>query len=366
MGIEKQEKETLFSSLSDSISEEAKLEKDFVDVLKMVAPGTSLRIALNDLLRAKMGALIVFDNGKLSSIVEGGFKINVKFSSQKLVELCKMDGGIVLSSDGKEILFANALLVPDSSIYTKETGTRHKAAERTAKQANTVVLAVSERKNKISVFCGEIYSQLERSSEILRKTSETLQILEKQRDFFNELLDNLNSLELQKNSNMNDVCLVLQRAEIMKRIAKTVERSLIELGRDGVIVRMRLKELMGNLKKEENLILRDYFGSSYEGSVEILKNMDFDFLLEPMNVLRMLFEELHDKPISPKGIRLLKKTNILERYGDLLVGNFKNLKKILSATNKQLLEVLESEAMVAFFREEIYNLKEKISLGRRI
>jgi diadenylate cyclase len=179
-------------------------------------------------------------------------------------------------------------------------------------------------------------------------------------------LDNLNSLELQKSSSMNDVCLVLQRAEIMKRIAKIVERYLIELGKDGVIVRMRLKELMSNLEREEDFILRDYFGNSYDSSVDILNSMDFDFLLEPMNVLRMLFEELHDRPISPKGIRLLRKTNILEKYVELLVKNFKDLKEILSANNAQLLEVLGSEAMVAFLREEIYNLKERVNLGRRI
>jgi diadenylate cyclase len=360
-----QEKGDIFLSLPKA-SKEENLGKDFIDVLRMVAPGTSLRVALDDLLRAKMGALIVFENSKTKDIIEGGFKINSKFSSQKLVELAKMDGAIILSKDGKEILFANALLVTDSSIFTRETGTRHKAAERTSKQAGTIVLAVSERKNKISLYYDDTSYQLEKSSEILRRASETLQILEKQRDVYDELLDNLNSLEIQRSSNINDVCLVLQRIEIIKRVSQIVDRYLIELGREGMIVKMRLKELMGNLRKEEELILKDYFGTSSSTQHEILEKMDFDFLLEPMNLVRFLFEELHDKSISPKGIRILGKTNLLERYVDLLVGNFENLSEILSASNKQLLEVLESEAMVAFFREEIYNLKEKVSLGRSI
>ena len=358
--------EDLFSSVSESIVEEKKFEKEFIDVLKMVAPGTSLRVALDDLLRAKMGALIVFDNGKVDSIVEGGFKISSKFSPQKLVELAKMDGAIVVSKDAKDIDSANTLLVPDSSIFTRETGTRHKAAERTANQAGTIVIAVSERKNKISLYYGKTYYQLERSSEILRRASETLQILEKQRDVFDEFLDNLNSLELQRSSTINDVCYVLQRAEIMKRIEAIVQRYLIELGREGMIVRMRLKELMGNLEREEELILKDYFGKEFSDYLEILEKMDFDFLLEPMNISRMLFEELHDKSVSPNGIRILGKTNLLERYVDLLTGNFETLSDVLSAKNEKLLEVLESEAMVSFFREEIYNLKEKVSLGRRI
>ncbi len=366
MANKKINSEDLFSSVSDSVIEGKKFEKDFVNVLKMVAPGTSLRIALDDLLRAKMGALIVFDNGNINPLAEGGFKINSKFSSQKLVELCKMDGAILVSYDAKDILSANTLLVPDSSIFTKETGTRHKAAERTANQANTIAIAVSERKNKISLYYGKTYYQLERSSEILRRASETLQILEKQRDVFDEFLENLNSLELQRISTINDVCSVLQRAEIIKRVEAIVQRYLIELGREGMIVRMRLKELMGTLEKEEELVLKDYFGSNHSNSLDILEKMDFDFLLEPLNISRILFEELHDKSVSPKGMRLLGKTNLLERYVDLLIGNFENFNDILSAKNEKLLEVLESEAMVSFFREEIYNLKEKVSLGRRI
>lgn len=361
------EKEELFVPFAKPVSVEGKIEKDFNDILKMVAPGTSLRVALDDLLRAKMGALIAFDNGEIpEGAIEGGFKIGTKFTPQKLVELAKMDGAIVLSKDAKEILLVNTLLVPDVSIHTKETGTRHKAAERIAKQAKTIAIAVSERKNKISLYYGNTSYQLQRSSEILRRASETLQILEKQRDVFDELLDNLNLLELQKASTVKDVCLVLQRVEIIKRISELVLRYLIELGREGMIVRMRLKELMGNLEKEEEMILRDYFGTEHNSFLEILNNMDFDFLLEPMNISRLLFEELHDKAISPKGIRILGKTNMLDRYVDLLTGNFENLSKILSANHKELLEVLESEAMVAFFQEEVYNMREKVSLGKRI
>ena len=340
--------------------------KDFLDVLRMVAPGTSLRVALDDFLNAKMGALIVLDNGNIERIVEGGFNVSTKFSAQKLVELAKMDGALILSRDAKEIVRANTMLFPDISVHTKETGTRHKAAERTAKQTGAIVIAVSERKNKISIYYGDFSQELQRSSEVLRRASETLQILEKQRDLFDELISNLNLLELQRHSTINDVCAVLQRIEIMKRISEIVERYLIELGKEGRIVKMRLKELIGGLQREEELILKDYFGQAYSSSVDILEKMDFDFLLEPMNLSRMLFEETRDKEVSPRGIRLLGKTNLLERYVDILVGNFKSLSEILVASNEEILELLEGEAMLAFFREEIYNLKEKVSLGKGI
>lgn len=359
------ENEVVFSNFPDA-KEPSPAKKNFMDVLKMVSPGTSLRVGLDDLLRAKMGALIVFENEMTGPLIEGGFGINAKFTSQRLVELAKMDGAIILSNDGKKIISANTLLFPSIEISTKETGTRHKAAERTAKQANTLTIAVSERKNKISVYYGQIHHQLDQSSEVLRRASETLQILEKQRDAYDESLDALNAVELRKIATINDVCLVLQRVEIIKRISEVVERYLIELGREGIIVKMRLKELTGNLEKEEISILKDYFGSEYNNSLSILESMDFDFLLEPRNISRMLFDELHDRSVSPKGIRLLQKTNMLDRYIDLLTGNFETLNDILNASEEKLLKVMESEAMVAFFREEMYNLREKINLGRRI
>jgi len=341
------------------------LGKDFIDVLKMVAPGTSLRMALDDLLSARMGALIVFDNGEISNLVEGGFKINSKFTSQKLVELCKMDGAIVLSGDGKQILSANTLLVPSSGIYTRETGTRHKAGERVAKQAKTLTLAVSERKNRISLYYGETSYNLEKSSEILRRATETLQILEKQKEVFNELLDELNFSELKRTVSVKDVSGVLQRVEIFKRIAEMVERYLVELGKEGVVVKMRLKELLSNVYDEEYFILKDYF-DSIDDAQEILEKMDFDFLLDPLSIPRMLFEELHDKKVFPKGWRILSKTNLLPRYVDSLIGNFKILDNIMALKDKDLLEVLDNEAMIAFFREEIYSLRERLSIGKRI
>lgn len=355
--------QTPSSNISNEIQ---KPEKDFTDILKMFSPGTSLRNALDDILRAKMGALIVLENENLNPIFEKGFKINAKFSPQRLVELAKMDGAIILSHDSKKILYSNAFLFPSTEISTKETGTRHKAAERTAKQAKTLAIAVSQRKNKISIFYCDIHYELENSSEILRRASETLQILEKQREIFNDLLSNLNLLELKRNVTVKDVCLVLQRLEIIKRVSDVVKRDLIELGREGVIVNMRLKELIGNLDREKDMILKDYLVQNYSIAEEALSKMNFDFLLEPINISRMLFEELHDRPISPKGLRLLSKTNLLDRYVDALTGNFKTLNKILLASDEELLGVLDNEGVVSFFKEEMYNLKEKARLGKQI
>ncbi len=211
-----------------------------------------------------------------------------------------------------------------------------------------------------------IHHEIERSSEILRRAAETLQILEKQREIFNDFLDDLNLLELKRMVTINDVSSVLQRLEIIKRISNVVKRYLVELGKDGMIVNMRLKELIKGVDKEERMILEDYFRNNYSFAVKILEKMDFDFLLEPLNISRMLFEELHDKPISPRGVRILSKTNLLEKNVESLTAHFGRLDKILLASDEELLEVLENEGLVSFFKEEIYNLKEKISIGKRI
>ncbi|MBU0958843.1 MAG: DNA integrity scanning diadenylate cyclase DisA [Nanoarchaeota archaeon] len=339
--------------------------KEFIDVLKMFAPGTSLRTALNDIIRANMGALIVVDNGNIDGVFEKGFRINAKFSSQRLMELAKMDGAIILSRNMKKIVFANSLLIPDHNIPTRETGTRHKAAERTSVQTGAIVLAISERKNKSTLYYGDIRYELMESSEILRRAAETMQILEKQRDVLGEALNNFNLLELNKIVTINDVASILQKFEVIHRVSAIVKKYLVELGKEGLVVNLRLKDLTRGLEKEEDLILKDYFEKKTL-TEKLLEKMDFDFLLDPENVSRMLFEELHDRPISPRGWRLLSKTNILEKYIEALIARFRNLDIILSRNERELCEIFENEGLCAFFKKELYNLREKISLGKQI
>ncbi len=335
-------------------------EKEFLEILKLFAPGTSLRGALDDLLSSRMGALIVIENKRTYRMIEKGFRINSKFSPQKLVELAKMDGAIILSRDMKRILYVNTLLFPSVKISTRETGTRHKAAERTAKQTGAIVMAVSERKNKITVYYKDLKYELNESSEILRRAAETLQILEKQREIYNDLIADLNFLEINNFVTINDVCNVLQRIEIMKRISGIVKRYLIELGKEGMVVSIRLKELTGNLAKEEEMILKDYFGLRFLMILDTLEKMNFDFLLEIANISRLLFEELHNKKISPRGERLLSKTDILERHLNSLINKFNNLDGILSGEPAEFLKIFENAEFFESFNKKFNHLREKI------
>lgn len=341
-------------------------EKDFTNILKMFAPGTSLRTAIDDLLRARMGALVLIGADGMESIIEKGFRINSKFSAQKLVELAKMDGAIILSHDTKRILYANSLLTPSVSIRTKETGTRHKAAERTAKQLNAILIAVSERKNKISLYYGDIKYELNQSAEILRRAAETLQILEKQREMFDDLLKNFNILEINGLVTIDDVSEILQRLETINRISNIVKRYLIELGKEGMIVSMRLKELTSTLDKKQILILKDYFKGEAANMKTILGRMTFDFLLEKDNISKVLFDEVHDKPISSMGLRILRETNALEQYINSLIIKHKSLETIITLSDEELLDIFKTDELVKHFKEELSSLKEKIMVGKNL
>ena len=364
-GLVKKEDKKVDSKLSLK-KENLEEKKDIIDVLKIFSPGTAIRTALDDILHAGMGALIVFEKEGLYNIVDGGFKINCKFSPSKLVELSKMDGATIVSFDLKKILYANTLLSPSVKISTKETGTRHKAAERTAKQFQTITIAVSERRRKISLYFGDESHYLEETSEVLRRAAETLQILEKQKDIFDELLSHLNVLEITNLTTMSDVCGVLQTAEIMRRISENVKRYLVELGKEGLIVSMRLKELVRNLSKERESIIKDYFSSGIIKKDEMLKNMNFDFLLETSNILRFLFGELHDKPISSKGMRILSKTNLLRKDIKTLLNLFKTPDRLFNADKEALVTALKNENLADSLFDEIKNLKEKILMGKKI
>jgi len=342
-----------------------KKDKNFIEVLKKFSPGTSIRTALNDILRSRMGALIVVDNRNLSNITHGGFKVNSKFSSQKLVELAKMDGAIILSDDLKTILSVNVFLSPTMD-KTKGTGARHKVAERTADQIKTIVVAVSERKNKISLYYEDILYELEKSSEVLRRAAETLQILEKQKDIFSDSMNNINILEINNLVTMSDVCDILQRSEIVRRISEIVKRYLIELGREGIIVSMRLKELTRNLNKERELILRDYLKSKYSKVDNTLKTINFDLLIETQNVSKILFEEVHDKPISSKGLRILSKINLSPEEIRLLINNFKTLSRIFNTDKDSFMRILNDEKVVDSLMQDLESIREKIMAGNVI
>lgn len=338
---------------------------DIFEILKLVSPGSPLRAAIDDVVKAKTGAIIVIMSKDFPNILEGGFKVNCRFTHQRLYELCKMDGAVILSEDLKKILYANVLLIPDSEMPSNETGTRHKAAERTAKQSNTLTIAISERKGTVTLYYADMKYVLRNTEEILRRATETLQILEKQREIYDELLTNLNVLEVTGLVSVSDICNVLQRTEMINRMGEMIKKNLVELGKEGSIVKMRLRELTKGIDKTEHLILKDYTFKP-ERVMNLISEVSFDDLIDTEGMSKLLFNKSSDETIQPKGYRFLKKTSLNESDINSFVVSFKNLNNILNLGIEDLSKILKDNDFVRQFQKEVVSLKESIMVGKKI
>ena len=324
-------------------------EDNITSVLKLIAPGTPIRDGLENILRAKTGALLLItdNNEVIKQIVDGGFIINEEYTSSKLYELAKMDGAIVLSGDMKKILYANTQLIPEHEIQTTETGTRHRTAERTAKQTGELVISISQRRNIITVFKGNDRYVLEGTDVVLNKANQAIQTLEKYKKVFDNKLNILNEYEFNDIVTLQNVVLAIQRAEMVMRIVEEIQRQIYELGDDGRLVKMQLDELIGGLEKEESLIIKDYVvkkKKSPDKILEELKELEYEELLKESSIAKLLgyeyFDNYDEVAVYPKGYRILSKVprmpnNIVEN----LVDSFKSFQHILAADIESLDEV---------------------------
>ena len=334
-----------------------------LELLKKLSSGTGLREGLNDVVKGGRGALIVVSNENSANVFQGGFKVNIKFTSKRLAELAKMDGAIILSEDFRKILYANTLLIPDSSLSSIETGTRHQAAERTAKQINGLVIAVSERRGEITIYYVNSRYVLQHTEDLLRRATETLQILEKQREVFDELLINLNVLEITNLVSVNDVCTILQRLEMIGKMADIINEYIVELGKEGIIVRMRMREITKGIEKNRSLIIRDYFPKPVKVE-QYLDNLSFEGLLDMETISRFLFGDISETSIAPRGYRILSKTALDKNEIENLIRNFKNLEEVLNADEKCLKKILRKTT--EHFKKEMNVLREQIMVGKKI
>ena len=303
-------------------------EEEFYTILKLFAPGTNLRKALEGILNSGNGALIAIENEHLPSLIDGGFKINCKFSYQKLVEISKMDGAIVLSGDLRRIIFANVLLTPNSKIRTSETGTRHKAAERTAKQISGLTIAISERKKEIMLFYKNKKYKLKNIEDIIRKASDYIQVLERQRQLFDYNLENLNRMELKNYVNLNNAIKTIQRGKVIQKISEELSRYILELGDEGKLLKIRLKEILLNVEEEANLVIKDYSNIEYKIAISLLDELSYEELLDKDRIVKILGHENIRKIMHIAGWRILSKTSLSEpEIADLIKesGNFETI-----------------------------------------
>ena len=319
------------------------------DVLKTISPGTPIREGLENILKAKTGALIVVGDGKeIMDIVDGGFSINVDYTPTRLYELAKMDGAIVLSSDMKKILYANTQLIPDPTIATVETGTRHRTAERTAKQTGDLIISISQRRGIITIFKGNNRYVLKDTTKVISEANQALQTVEKYMKVFDNKLNLLNEYEFNDLVTLENVIGAIQRAEMVMSVASEVQKAIDELGEDGILLEMQLEELIGGLEREELLMVKDYIAPGRRRQPEkvlyAIQNLSREDLMKSQTIANLLgyedFDNYDEVGVYTKGFRVLNKIpRMPSTIVDNLVKSFKSFQQILDADIPQLDDV---------------------------
>ncbi|WP_078543172.1 DNA integrity scanning diadenylate cyclase DisA [Litchfieldia alkalitelluris] len=350
-------------------------EKNLAQILKFVAPGTPIREGIENVLSAKTGGLIVIGyNSQMERIVDGGFEIDCSFSPASLYELAKMDGAIILDDAGAKILIANAQLMPDPSTYSAETGMRHRTAERVARQTGNLVIAISQRRNVITLYKGGLTYVLKDIGVILTKGNQAIQTLDKYKSVLEQSITNIGALEFENLVTFKDIIQVLHRIEMVVRIKSEILCYVNELGTEGRLLSLQLDELLVSIEEEAALILKDYSKDPVANPYSILdqlQTLSNKELLDDMIILKLLgYSPLTnmDEIICSRGYRILNKiprlpSHIIEN----VVIHFKKLKLILHSTVEELDEVEGiGEVRAKNIKAGLKRIKNQLSIDREI
>jgi diadenylate cyclase len=344
-------------------------EPKLLQAIAKVAPGTELRQAIDDIIRSHEGALIVIgDPQELSFLYSGGIRIDAPFRPQLLYEVAKMDGAIIVDAGLRKLAWANVQLMPDPTIASNETGTRHRTAERVAKQTGALVISISQQRETVTLFAAQTRYQLDPIADVLAKTNGALGTLETYRQRLEQVLTRLTALEFQNAVVLDDVLVVLQRAEMTLRMAEWIERDCVELGVEGRLVRLQLAELVGDVPDQREAVVRDYHaagdGAEATLALEGLKALSYHDLLEFERIGELLGYPRTVNPldhaVSPRGYRVLSQIPRLpEAVIKRVVGDLGSLDAVVRASQREL-EAVEGVGAVRAreIREGLRRLQE--------
>lgn len=352
-------------------------EDKLMKMLRAVAPGTPLREGLENILKANTGALIVLGDGpEIMEIAEGGFVVNAEFTPANLYELAKMDGAIILSADAKRIVAANTQLIPNLSIPSTETGIRHRTAERVARQTNALVISISQRRNVVTIYKGNLKYVLRDVGVILAKANQAIQTLEKYRSVLDRVITDLSILEFEDAVTLFDVTRAIQRVDMVLRVVNEIERYVSELGTEGRLVTMQMEELLTNVEPEGLLIIQDYAIAGEEKTPAQIFSMINSWPAEELLDLSLIARALGypgnsnilDQSASPRGYRILSKIPRLPvPVIENMVRQFGNLKNILRASIQELDDVEGiGEARARSIKEGLAHYREQLYQERHI
>src|ERR671936_309700 len=331
----------------DDVAElEARQEPRLVRALEMVAPGTAVREGLDNIVQAQTGALIcIGESEELAFLLSGGVKLEVDYTPQLLYQVAKMDGAIILSANGTKILWANVQLMPDPTILSLETGTRHRTAERVSKQTDALVIAISARREVVSLYVDGAKYILEDIPVVLAKANQALATLDKYRTRLDQVSTRLTALEFEGGATLHDVLTVLQRSELVTRMAVEIERYIVELGTEGRLIEMQLEEVMVGVAADKAALIHDYLAQdgdeAFAAALEQLGRLphqdllDFGRLAEMVGYDRKL--NTLDYPVTPRGYRILGRIPRLPKLVvQQIVKEFGGFDEMLAATDAEL------------------------------
>jgi diadenylate cyclase len=326
------------------------IELDEMDrILEFVAPGTELRKGLDNILDAGTGGLIVIggDTGTLK-IADGGFFINCDYTPQKVYELAKMDGAIILDKDISKIISANVQLQPSADIDTDESGTRHRTAERVAKQTGNLIIAVSQRRKIITLYKESIRCRVRNINDVMGEANQAVKTLERYRSVLEKTLNNLTIMEFDDLVTLYEAVITIQRFEMLFRVGEEVKKCIIELGNEGRLIKMQMDELLKGTEEEMIDLIFDYYNDRTELMLDEilykLRQLTQEELLEIENICEILgygkdYNAFDDK-IIPKGYRLLAKNFKLTRRDiENIIDTFSDFNNIMEASVEELAEV---------------------------
>src|ERR1700749_4792623 len=325
---------------------EARQEPRLVKALEMVAPGTALREGIDNIVHARTGGLIVIgDPDELAFLFSGGIRLDIDYPPALVYQLAKMDGAIALNANSTKIAWCNVQLMPDPTILTSETGTRHRTAERISKQTDALVIAISQRRDVVSLYVDGAKYILEEIPAVLAKANQALATLDKYRTRLDQVSTRLTALEFEGGVTLHDVLTSLQRAELVTRMAVEIERYIVELGTEGRLTDMQLDETMVGVAADKAALVHDYLVDDTDDGFAIVVDqlvrlphqdlLDFGRLAELLGYDRKL--NTLDYPVPSRGYRVLGRIPRLPKLVVAqIVAEFGGLDEILAATDGEL------------------------------
>jgi diadenylate cyclase len=305
-----------------------------------------VREGLDNIVQGHTGALIcIGESEELSFLLSGGVKLEVDYTPAMLYQLAKMDGAILLASNGTKIVWANVQLMPDPTILSLETGTRHRTAERVSKQTDALVIAISASRSVVSLYLDGAKYILEDIPVVLAKANQALATLDKYRTRLDQVSTRLTALEFEGGATLHDVLTVLQRSELVTRMAVEIERYIVELGTEGRLIEMQLEETMVGVATDKSALIRDYsVQDSEQNLATVLQSLsrlphedvlDFGRLAELLGYDRKL--NTLDFPVGPRGYRVLGRIpRIPKLVVQKIIHELGGLEEVLSASDGYL------------------------------